>query len=41
MQDAAEFPVQEEIRRCVQAHCPQVMGAEGGVFIWGPCDAGK
>ncbi len=41
MQDAAEFPVQKDIRQWVKVHCPQVMGDEGGIFIWGPCDAVK
>lgn len=37
MEDAAEFPVQEEIRQWVKAHCPKA--SERGIIIWGPCNA--
>jgi 4-amino-4-deoxy-L-arabinose transferase-like glycosyltransferase len=39
MQDKAEFPVQEGIRRWVKEHCPPVSLDDTAIFIWGPCQA--
>ena len=33
--DEAEYPIQEDIRQWVKAHCP--LTSDEGIYIWGPC----
>ncbi|MBN1536517.1 MAG: glycosyltransferase family 39 protein [Anaerolineales bacterium] len=35
--DKADYPVQEDIRNWVKAHCPPVTIDDKGILIWGPC----
>jgi 4-amino-4-deoxy-L-arabinose transferase-like glycosyltransferase len=39
IKDEAEYPIQTDIREWVKAHCPLLLSE--GIYIWGPCDAGR